>query len=209
MDIGEILCWLNNNSGFLTFLTVLASLITCIFSLMSAKAAWAQVREMRKQFEEENRPNVEVEFLYSRRTFYGLRFVNHGKCTAQNVRIMLDPTFIAALPEPTFADLLRKQDGKSCIIGAGQHYDLFFGTDTYRRSPQKPPAKGKVLYQANGTDYESEFHIDMESYATIFSVNSDQEDLMGKLKTQNDELKGIKIALQNLNRHIDEERKDV
>ena len=209
MTIAEVLCWLNDNSGFLTFLTVLASLITCIFSLMSAKAAWAQVREMRKQYEDENRPNIEVEFLYSRRTFYGLRFVNHGKCTAQNVRIMLDPTFVAALPEPTFSNLLRKQNGKSCVIGAGQHYDLFFGTDTYRRCPPKPPAKGKVLYQANGTDYESEFYIDMESYGAIFSVNSDQDDLMEKLKDQNNELNGIKSAIQNLNLHTNEDSKDV
>lgn len=209
MTITEVLCWFNDNSGFLTFLTVFASLITCIFSLISAKAAWAQVRELRRQFEEENRPNIEVEFLYSRRTFYVLRFVNHGKCTAQNVRIMLDPTFIAALPEPTFADLLHKQEGKSCVIGAGQHYDLFFGANAYRSCSLKPPAKGKVLYQANGTDYESEFYIDMESYGAIFSVNSDQDDLMEKLKAQNNELNGIKIALQNLNLHIGEEGKDV
>lgn len=209
MNIGEILCWLNGNSGFLTFLTVLASLITCIFSLKSAKAAWAQVREMRRQFEEENRPNIEVEFLYSRRTFYGLRFVNHGKCTAQNVRIILDSAFIDNLPNPKFSELLRKQEDKVCVIGVGQHFDLYFGSHEYLQKTDKLPAKGKVSYQSNGNNYENEFYIDLESYATIFSVNSEKEDLMKKLREQNNELNGIKRAIQNLNLHTNEETKDV
>lgn len=122
--MSNIFFWLNDNSGFLTFLTVLASLITCILSLCSARAAWAQVKEMRRQFQEENRPNIEVEFLYERRAFYGLRFINHGKYTAKNVRILLEDAFINALPESAFSSLLRKSSQKTCIIGVGQHYDL-------------------------------------------------------------------------------------
>lgn len=198
--MSNIFFWLNDNSGFLTFLTVLASLITCILSLCSARAAWAQVKEMRRQFQEENRPNIEVEFLYERRAFYGLRFVNHGKYTAKNVRILLEDAFINALPESAFSSLLRKSSQKTCIIGVGQHYDLFIGTQKYRECPNKPPAKGKVIYQANGQTYESEFDIDMENYATIFSVQSEQEDLLKKLKEQNNELKKIQHAILSLKR---------
>lgn len=206
--MSNIFFWLNDNSGFLTFLTVLASLITCIFSLCSARAAWAQVKEMRRQFQEENRPNIEIEFLYEKRTYYGLRFVNQGKCTAQNVRIHLEDTFINALPEYTFLNLLRKSSQKTCVIGVGQHYDLFIGTREYRDCPNKPPAKGKILYQANGQTYESEFDIDMENYATIFSVQSEQEDLLEKLKAQNSELKEIKEAIQSLKKVEGEDSSD-
>ena len=209
MTIGEIFCWLNKNGGFLTFLTALASLITCIVSLISAKAAWAQVREMRRQYEEENRPNIEVEFLYSKRTFYGLRFVNRGKCTAYNVKILLDSAFIDNLPNHKFSELLRKQEDKVCVIGVGQHFDLYFGSHEYVQQTDKLPAKGKVSYQSNGNNYENEFYIDLESYATIFSVNSEKEDLMKKLREQNNELNGIKRAIQNLNLHTNEETKDV
>lgn len=206
--MGNIFDFLNNNSGLLTLLAVLGSFVTCIISLMSAKAAWAQVREMRKQYAEENRPNVEVEFLYSNRSFYGLRFVNYGKCTAQNVKIELDSKFIDAL-EPNFAKLLRKQEGKSCVIGVGQHYDLYFGSSDYRKCLQKPPAKGSIRYQANGNDYKSTFQIDLECYATIFSVNNEREILIKKLNEQNNELKGIKKAISHINLHTDEEIKNV
>lgn len=202
--MSNIFFWLNDNSGFLTFLTVLASLITCTLSLCSARAAWAQVKEMRRQFQEENRPNIEVEFLYEKRTFYGLRFINHGKHTAKNVRILLEDAFINALPESTFSSFLIKSSQKTCIIGVGQHYDLFIGTQKYRKCPNKPPAKGKIIYQANGQTYESEFDIDMENYATIFSVQSEQEDLLKKLKEQNNELKKIQHAILSL-KHVEGE----
>lgn len=196
--MSNIFFWLNDNSGFLTFLTVLASLVTCILSLYSARAAWAQVREMRRQFLEENRPNIEVEFLYEKRAFYGLRFINHGKCTAQNVKILLDAAFINALPESTFSSVLRKSSQKTCVIGVGQHYDLFIGTQKYQDCSNKPPAKGKIVYQANGQTYENDFDIDMENYATIFTLQSEQEDLLKKLKEQNSELKKIQRAIQSL-----------
>ncbi|MCD7872566.1 MAG: hypothetical protein LUG21_04575 [Clostridiales bacterium] len=151
--------------------------------------AWAQVKEMHRQFQEENRPNIEVEFLYEKRTFYGLRFVNNGKYTAKNVNIFLEGAFINALPEPAFSSLLRNSSQKTCIIGVGHHYDLFIGTQKYRDCYNKPPTKGKITYQANGQTYESKFDIDMENYAAIFSVQNGQEDLLKKLKEQNSELK--------------------
>ena len=204
--MSKIFLWLNENSGFLTSLTVLASLTTCILSLCSARASWAQVREMRRQYQEENRPSIGVEFLYVKRTFYGLRFVNHGKCTAQNVRILIETSYIDSLPESEFSNLLRKLDKKTCIIGVGQHYDLFFGTQKYRDCSNKPPAKGKIIYQAKGQIYESEFDIDMENYTTIFSVQSEQEELLKKLREQNTELKNIQYAIQSLRNTNDKNR---
>ena len=189
----------------ITSVYVVATIFICWANIRAANASKAQLKELRRQYDEENRPNIEIEFLYSRRTYYGLRFVNRGKCTAHNVKILLDTTFISSLPNSKFSELLRKQEGKTCVIGAGQHYDLYFGSNEYKDSPNKYPAKGKILYEANGNDYESEFYIDMESYATIFSVNSEHEDLIKKLKEQNAELNGIKRAVQNLKLHADEE----
>lgn len=196
--MNNILLWLNENSGILNFLTVSASLIACIFGFRSAQAAWAQVREMQRQYQEENRPNIEVEFLYENRSFYGLRFVNHGKCTAQNVEIELDSNFIKSLPESNFSEFCKTLKQKTCVIGVDQHYDLFIGTNAYRNHSNKPSAKGKITYQANGKIYESEFDIDMENYAMIFSVESEQEKLLKVLKNQNQELAKLCKEIQGL-----------
>lgn len=194
--------WLNTNSGILTFLTVVATFITCWCSYKSTKATQAQVHEMKRQFNEANRPNIEVEFLYVKRVFYGLRFVNRGKCTAQQVEICLDSDFIDSIAEKSFSDLLKKQKGKLCVIGVGQHYDLFFGSNEYRKNPLKVPAKGLVRYKANGNFYVSEFYIDLENYATIYSTNSEQEDLIKVLKEQTSELKALNQELSNIGQYL-------
>ena len=63
-SIVQILEWLNYNSDFLTLLTVLVSLVTCIFGFCSIRAAWVQVREMQKQYNDDNRANIEIEFIF-------------------------------------------------------------------------------------------------------------------------------------------------
>ena len=92
---------LNSNSGGLTFLItvvyVVATIAICIANIQSANASKKQLEEMQKQYAEENRPHIEVEFLFERRSFYGLRFINHGKSTAQNVEIPLSDAFIDSL----------------------------------------------------------------------------------------------------------------
>lgn len=198
ITVGE---WLNNNSGILTF-------VTCVLSLIAALASWAQVLDARKQYKEENRPIIEIELQYLRRAFYVLRFVNHGKCTAQNVRIQLDSEFVESL-EPQYVNILQKEADKSCIIGVGQYHDLIFGDRNYRKCSPKPPAKGSVSYYGNGEHYTCDFEIDLAGYATIFTVNDDQDDLIKKLNDQNRELKGIRSALERLSLHADEEKNNV
>ena len=202
--IGQFLFWLNDNSGILTFLTVIATFFTCWCSYKSARATRDQVAEMRRQFKEEIRANIDVEFLYEKRTYYGLRFVNRGRCTAQQVKIIFENSFIDSIEEVAFADMLRKQRGKICIIGVEQHYDVFIGSNKYRDNSHKVPAKGVVQYISDGYPYETEFDIDLENYATIFSVNSEQEDLANEIKKQTSALKDIKKELKEINQSLGE-----
>lgn len=208
MYLQQLITYLNDNSGAMTFLItvlyVVATILICWANIKSANASKIQLEEMRKQYAEENRPNVEVELLYEKRLFYGLRFINHGKCTAQHVQIKLDTTFIDSITESSFADSLNKQNGKECIIGVGQHYDLFFGTNKYRKNPNKVAATGTIYYQGSGNTYQSDFLIDLENYATIFSVNSEQEDLFERIEMQTYELKGIKQAIQSIEVYFEE-----
>ena len=189
---------LNDNSGGLTFLItvvyVIATIAICKANIQSANASKKQLEEMQKQYAEENRPLIEVEFLFERRSF--LRFINHGKSTAQNVEIQLSDAFIDSLGSTNFAELLKKQKGKKCVIGVDQHYDLFFANHTYIHLPNKVPATGTVYYKDNGVNYQSEFDIDTEHYATIFSLESDEEKLLKEMKNQTAELKRMKESIR-------------
>lgn len=191
-----IFIWVNDNKDFLT---LVFSLLACIAAFRSARAAYAQVKELRRQYAEENRPLIEVEFLFEKRAFCGLRFINHGRRTANNVSIKLNQSFVDSLPESNYIDMLRNAEKKSCVIGVEQHYDLFIGSvKGYKQAESKQPAKGHITYESNGQVYESDFEIDMENYVTIYTINNGQEDMRDKFKEQNKELEEIRKAIQTL-----------
>ena len=186
---------------FITLVYVIATIFICWANFKSAKVSKEQLIEMQKQFEENNRPYVEVELIFVKRAFYGLRFINNGNVVAKNVSIKLSSDFIESL-EISMKEMLIKQEGKKCIIGEHQSYDLFFGTCEYLKKNCKVPANGKITYFANGKEYEEHFSVDLENYMTIFSVNSDYEDMLEIIKKQNSILKEIKQSVDNLGSNI-------
>ena len=192
----------------LTAIYVIAAILICYFNYGATKASREQAAEMRRQYEEENRPYITVELIYERKAFYGLRFFNHGKRLANHVKIQLDQAFVDSLKEPSFKSALERTKNKECIIGIGQHYDLYFGTNKFREAQDKMPLSGKVAYQDVDRTYEEPFSIDFDSYATFFSVNSDAEDLLKEIRAQTKELKAIKNSLCQMSMHKPEPSKD-
>lgn len=183
---------------WITVVYVIATCFICYFNHQSAKASREQLAEMRKQYQEENRPNIQVEFVYERRTWYVIRFINHGKLTAQNVNIQLTQEFINSLPSENTRSLLNKQKEKKCIIGVGQHFDLYIGSNELRGNPNMVPATGMITYQSNGETYSSDIYVDLENYMTFFSCNTEHDDLMKQLKEGNHELRRISAAIDHL-----------
>ena len=178
----------------ITLVYVIATIFICWANIKSAKASKEELAEMKRQYAEENRPHIEVEFCYERRTWYIVRFINHGKLTAQHVKILLDEGFISSLPEQAFKDTLLKQREKECIIGVGQYYDLYIASNELRGNPNMKPVMGKILYQDESSKYESDIYIDLEKYATFFSSTSD-DPMVKELKNIKKEIEGLKRAI--------------
>lgn len=182
----------------LTAVYVVATILICFFNYRSAKASKEQAEEMKRQYEAENRPYITAELIYERKAFYGLRFTNHGKQIANHVSIQFEPSFLDSITEPAFKSLLEKQKGRKCIIGIGQHYDLFFGTNKFLDNPNKLPLCGQIVYSNGEKSYTDDIHIDLDTYATFFSVNSDTDDPVKEIKTQAIELKRIREVLMRI-----------
>lgn len=178
----------------ITFVYVVATIFICWANIKSAKASKEELAEMKRQYADENRPRIEIEFCYERRTWYIVRFINHGRLTAQHVKIILDEEFIDSLPEPGFQDTLRKQRKKEFIIGVGQHYDLYIASNELRGNPNMKPVTGKLSYQDESGKYESDIYIDLENYATFFSSTSD-DPMVKELKNIKKEIEGLKRAI--------------
>lgn len=160
----------------ITAIYVIATIFICWANIKSANASKSQLDEMKRQYDETYCPNINVELIYERKAFYGLRFVNHGMVTANRVKIVFSSDFIDSIQEENMKSILQKQGDKECIIGIGQHYKLFFGTNNYRKNPNKIPAKGYIIYYGNNKEYRSDFYIDLENYATFYSVNGEHDD---------------------------------
>lgn len=182
----------------LTAIYVVATIFICRFNYGAAKASKEQVAEMRRQYEEDNRPYITVELIYERKSFYGLKLSNCGKRLANHVRIQLDQRFLDSLDEPIFIELLEQAKNKECIIGIGQHYDLYFGSNKFHANTKKSNISGKVIYQDGTHTYIEEFNIDFDSYATFFSLNSDIDKMLNEMKSQTKELREIGNNVQRL-----------
>ena len=178
----------------ITFVYVVATIFICWANIKSAKASKEELAEMKRQYADENRPRIEIEFCYERRTWYIVRFINHGRLTTQHVKIILEEEFIDSLPEPGFQDTLRKQRKKEFIIGVGQHYDLYIASNELRGNPNMKPVTGKLSYQDESGKYESDIYIDLENYATFFSSTSDDA-MVKELKNIKKEIEGLKRAI--------------
>ena len=181
----------------ITAVYVIATIFMCIANFMSANATKNQLEELKKQYAEDNKPYITTELIYEKRNFYGLRFTNHGRRIAENVRIDLDSQFVDCLQED-FKREIENQKGKECFIGIGQHYELFFANSGIRGKEKLMPAKGSVTYKNAGKEYKNIFEIDLKNYMSFFSVNSEEEDIKQELKKQNAHLDRISKALARI-----------
>lgn len=179
----------------ITGIYVVATIFICWANCKSAKASKEQLKEIQRQYAEANRPVIEIEFHYIRRTWYIVRFVNRGEKTAQHVRINIEQSFIDSLPEESFQKELERLKGKECIIGVQQHYDLFIGSNKLRGHLNMKPLTGTVEYEAQGNFYKSHIFVDLEHYLTFYSTTTDEEDLLKSVKKISDELMGIRQTL--------------
>ena len=193
----------------ITFVYVVATVFICWANIKSAKASKEELAEMKRQYAEEKRPRIEIEFQYENRTWYIVRFINHGKTTANHVNIDLDEEFIESLPEKEFKDMLLAQKRKECIIGVGQHYDLYIASNALRGNPNMKPVTGTLSYKDDNGTYETGIFIDLVSYATFFSHSNESENVLKEIKGIRRELEGVKLSIESLNDSKEEGKKDV
>ena len=201
--------FLDEHSGSLTLIvtTIYAWVTYRILKAnsSSAEAAKQQLNEMKRQYDEENRPNIEVELVVLRNTALALRFVNHGKRTAQKVSITVSQEFVESLKNRELADMIIRQRGKTCVIGTGQHYDLYICDMEYMRGSNRVPVSGSVSYSSDSASYSSEYYMDLSNYMSYFSLGTTEKSISKILQEQTRELTSINNSLQGIKTVLKEE----
>ncbi len=175
----------------LAAITSITTILMCIANYKSAKATREQVKEMQRQFEELNRPYINVEFNSIKHGVAVLYFINNGTRIANDVEIHFSQVFLDTL-EPDIMNYLNKDQNNSCIIGVNQSYVIFLGSYQYLSDCCSEPVCGNIRYNSNGKEYEDTFSIDLDKYKTICSTSTEFEDFMQLIKEQNQILKNLK-----------------
>lgn len=181
----------------ITAVYVIATIFICKANIKSATATREQLAEVKRQYEEEHRPYISYQLIFENRTWYGMRFTNHGRREATHVQIKFSRDFLNSIGKCSFSKGLNTLQDKEFTLGIGQSYDIFFGMDEFRNNPSKKPIEGEIIYQDAQTTYHNSFDIDFEKYATFWSVNSPTDDFLDDMKKLTQELKNIAQILKN------------
>ncbi|MCL2841916.1 MAG: hypothetical protein FWE28_00420 [Oscillospiraceae bacterium] len=182
----------------ITSVYTIATIAICFSNYRSAKAMRAQVAEMKRQYDEENRPRIAAELIYERKMVYSLRLINHGKRIATNVSVAFEQSFLDSLKEYEFRSALEGQKDRMCIIGIGQEYIFPIGSNELRKNPDQVTISGNITYFSGGEKYDESFMIDFGAYATFFSMDSDTDRYQKKMDAQTEELRKISAALTSM-----------
>lgn len=185
----------------ITVVYVVATVLICAVNFRSVKATRDQLDESKRQYEEEHRAFISYELIYENRTWFGLRFINHGKRVATNVQLKLDKDFAESLTEKGCKEQLKRLDGQEFTLGIGQHYDIFLGSSRLRERPDTTPIQIMISYKDRKDTYTNFFYIDFSKYPPIFSVTTSIERMEKEARKLNESLSDIKSELKRLN-HI-------
>lgn len=109
----------------ITGIYVVATILIFITNRNATIAAQEQVAEMKKEFEDNNRPIIEVELDLKQRQMYTLQLVNRGNKTAYNVSVEFNDDFLESIEDFDGYYQLKNQVNRKCIIGVDQHHDIF------------------------------------------------------------------------------------
>lgn len=157
-------------SFILAVITAVATIFMCIANCKSAKATREQVKEMKRQFDELNRPYITVEVVKTIGPFVGLKFANKGKRIANSVEIHFSKEFLKSLEDPTKTKL-EVDDNRICIIGVNQSYVVNLWINADNMESCNTPIIGDVVYYSNNKEYREDFHIDIANYKTFYHGN--------------------------------------
>ncbi len=189
---------------FITLIYVVATIIICKANINTSKIANAQLQEMRRQYEAENRPKIEVEFELVNRKFYRVRFINRGRHTAYNTVIDINKDFIDSLPEEQYRELLLKEINRKCVIGVDKYHDIYIGTTKIKDDASVKELTGTIIYEFDGEQYTEDYCIDVANQMTFFSVDTIQDEILDVCKKNNKEMENITAGLEKINKSLAE-----
>lgn len=179
----------------LTFVYVIATIAICIFNYKSAKATREQIAESKRQFEEVNRPYVNIVFEIVKGGLACLIISNNGSKIAENVKININKNFLDLLNEQDRKQIM-KFTSESIVIGINQKWILCIGSHLELTKLSKEKIIVDITYNDGEKQFKDKSTITLNGYLGTLMI----EDTEGE---RNKSLKNISNTLVNVNKKID------
>ena len=208
----NIINWCNDNQGFffviLTTIYIIATVLIYIANYKSAKASREQTAEQQRQFEEINRPQIDVSIEVIRNGLTTIKIENTGKRYARNVQVILNKEFIEQISDKDEAERLIKLSETSYNLGINEKWYACVCVCHKMHMLGKVPLVAIVSYTSNDCDknFTETFTIDFSQYTWMLLYNSPLDEIQKHQNIQAEALKKIALEFEYIKKYIHEQK---
>lgn len=171
-----------------------ATIFICRANIRSAEATREQIAESVRQFNEENRAFVTVNFEIVRGGLAVLHIQNHGKRIAHNVRIRVAQAFINNIPN-NGKERFEKLRDATFTLGIGQSWYIFIGSHIQLRELSEEILAIEISYVDNISKHNEVITIDLKQFLWALIYDSPETDTSQEIKNIAEGIKSINNTL--------------
>lgn len=166
----------------LTAAYTLLTILIVISNYFMAKATNQQVAELRKQFEEQNRPYICIRFQQIRSGLLCLAIENTGNSPARDVIISINEAFIDKISHEKFNGRLHDLTKSSIFLSPAQAMYCTLGVSSNFDRIKAQPLIADLTYTGNGREYQEHIEIDISAYRWALVYDSPLGDISTRMK---------------------------
>ena len=183
----------------ITAVYVLATIAICFFNYRSAKAIREQVQESKRQFDETNRPNIDVTHEIIRGGLICLKIENTGRKLAQHIRLTINDNFIQCTQGLFGNSFLTELKGSVFSLGIGQKWFIVLCGPQEITRLYANLLEIDISYEADRQTYTGHVSIDFSQYKWTLIYDSPLDDISQHQKKISEALSHIERLLEREN----------
>lgn len=181
----------------ITAVYTIATIFICSANIKSAKATREQIAESVRQFNEDNRAFVTVNFEIVRGGLAVLHIQNHGKRIAHNVRIRVAQAFIKNIPN-NGKERFEKLRDATFTLGIGQSWYIYIGSHIQLRELSEEILEIHISYDDNISKHSEVITIDLKQFLWALIYDSPETDSSQEIKKIAEGIKSINSTLKKM-----------
>ena len=186
----------------ITGVYVIATILICMANIKSAKATREQVVESKRQFDEENRAFVTVNFEVIRNGLAVLHIKNNGKRVANKVQIRIAQSFLDNVHEEAFRKDLDKLCAATFTLGVAQSWYICIGTILQLKELSQEIIAVDITYNDNLSEYDETITIDLKQYHWALMYNSSMDDIYQEIRKATKSIQSIDRSCREIKEEL-------